>query len=323
MIKENSENIEDEKRNSSVHISVLLHEVIENLNLEKGDIFVDMTVNGGGHSSAIAPLLGKDGILIGIDADPTALVRGAKKLKDSPAKVHLVADNFRNLKQILANLKIEKVNKILFDLGLSSHELESSGRGFSFQKDEPLLMTFPTDSTKVSFTASDIVNTWDEDNIASILEGYGEERFAKRIARRIVEVRKMQEIKTTQELVDIIKNAVPGWYRSGRKAHFATRTFQALRMTVNDEIRALDEALNAAWDVLAPNGIIAVISFHSMEDRMVKKFFKEKSHGGGATLITKKPIVPSEEELEMNRRARSAKLRVIKKAKILKKKDYK
>jgi len=308
-----NENIPSEVGESTTHISVLLHEVIEGLAVKTGETFIDMTVNGGGHSSEIAPLLWKTGMLLGIDADSSAVVRAGQKLKDAPCKVHLVTDNFRNIKKIIADLKITKVNKILFDLGLSSHELESSGRGFSFQKDEPLLMTFPSDTSKVPFTATDIINTWDEENIASIIEGYGEERFAKRIAKRIIDARTMQKIRTTQELVEIIASAVPSWYRNGRKTHFATKTFQALRMTVNDEIRALEEGLADAFEILAPGGRIAVISFHSREDRIVKRYFRDIAHDGKGSILTKKPIVPSEEEMRKNKRSRSAKLRIVKK----------
>lgn len=297
----------------TVHISVLLHEAIDGLDIRSGETFVDMTVNGGGHSEAIGKLLGEKGTLIGIDADPSAVVRAGERLKDCSAKVHLVTENFRNVKKVLSDIGIEKANKILFDLGLSTHELESSGRGFSFRKDEPLLMTFPSDKNKVAFTAEDIVNTWDEENIAAILLGYGEERFAKRIARRIVEARKMQEIKTTGELVLVIQTALPSWYRNSRKIHFATKTFQALRMTVNDEIRALGEAIPDSWEILAKGGRIAVISFHSMEDRLVKKIFREIAREGGGLLITKKPICPSFDEIRKNKRSRSAKLRIIKK----------
>jgi 16S rRNA (cytosine1402-N4)-methyltransferase len=304
---------EEKVQNSTIHISVLLHEVIEGLAVKKGETFVDMTTNGGGHSSVICPSLGPNGTLVGIDADANALVAAKAKLSRCEAAVHLVPENFRNIKTVLEGLGISKADKVLFDLGLSSNELENSGRGFSFQKDEPLVMTFSNDPSKVTFTAEDIVNTWDEENIATILSGYGEERFAKRIASRIVEARGMQKIRTTKELVSIIQNAVPGWYRSGRKIHFATRTFQALRMAVNDEIRALEQALNDAWEVLSPGGRIAVISFHSMEDRMVKKFFRNKAREGEGWLLTKKPVTPREEELQNNKRARSAKLRIIEK----------
>ena len=313
MNKDTKDNQTEKVLGDTVHVSVLLQEVLDGLAVNEGDVFVDMTINGGGHSEAIGQLLGKSGTLIGIDADPTAITRAGARLNGCQAKIHLVTENFRNVKKVLTDLKLEKVDKILFDLGLSTHELESSGRGFSFQKDEPLLMTFPADPTKVSFTAKDILNTWDEENIISILSGYGEERFAKRIAERIVDWRKTQEIQTTAELVDIIASAVPGWYRNGRKSHFATKTFQALRMTVNDEIRALQSALDDAWSILEKNGRIAIISFHSMEDRMVKKFFREKSKEEKGFLITKKPISPSFEEMKTNRRSRSAKLRIIKK----------
>ncbi|MFA5830387.1 MAG: 16S rRNA (cytosine(1402)-N(4))-methyltransferase RsmH [Candidatus Paceibacterota bacterium] len=303
------------QKNDTVHISVLLQEVMEGLAVKNGETFVDMTINGGGHSSAICSALGTAGTLVGIDADSNALVRAKKNLELSGcgATVHLVAENFRNVKMILSGLGIKKADKILFDLGLSSNELENSSRGFSFQKDEPLLMTFSDDPSKVVFTAEDILNTWDEENIAAIISGYGEERFAKRIARRITDVRGMKPIRTTKELVEIIQNAVPNWYRSGRKLHFATRTFQALRMAVNDEIRALEQGLKDSWEILSPGGRIAVISFHSMEDRMVKKFFRIKSREGEGTLLVKKPIIPREEEIKKNRRARSAKLRIIEK----------
>lgn len=299
----------------TVHVSVLLQEVIDGLAVKNGETFVDMTINGGGHSSALCLYLGSKGTLIGIDADANALTRAKKRLElsDCRATIHLVPENFRNIKSVLKELGMTKVNKVLFDLGLSTNELEDSGRGFSFQKDEPLLMTFSNDPSKVTFTAEDILNTWDEENISTILFGYGEERFAKRIAKRIVEARGMQPIKTTKELVEIIRTAVPSWYRSGRKIHFATKTFQALRMAVNDEIRTLEQALNDAWEALTPKGRMAVISFHSMEDRMVKKFFRERSKEEKGTLLTKKPIVPGLEEIKKNKRSRSAKLRIIEK----------
>ena len=315
MINKTTENQKEEIQNGTIHISVLLQEVIEGLAVKNGETFVDMTINGGGHSSVICSALGSSGVLVGIDADSNALVRAKKNLERSgcQATVHLVAENFRNVKTILAGLGISKADKILFDLGLSSNELENSNRGFSFQKDEPLLMTFSDDPSKVVFTADDIVNTWDEENIAAIISGYGEERFAKRIARRIADIRKMKPIRTTKELVDIIQNAVPNWYRSGRKIHFATRTFQAIRMAVNDEIRALEQGLEDSWNMLSPGGRMAVISFHSMEDRMAKKFLRNKSREGEGTLLTKKPIIPRDEEIQKNKRARSAKLRIIEK----------
>ncbi len=294
------------------HKSVLLNEVLEYLDPKAGEVYVDMTINGGGHSSKVCPMLGKKGVLVGIDQDPSALVRAKKRLAGCPAKMYLEEGNFRNIKEILERRKIERVDKFLFDLGLSTHELEASGRGFSFQKDEPLLMTFSADPLKAAFTAREIVNTWAVENIAAILEGYGEERMHRKIARGIVSAREKKEFHTTQELVDIISASLPSRLRRG-KTHVATKTFQALRIAVNDEIRSLEEALEAVWVVLAPRGRIAIISFHSIEDRVVKKFFRGKQDEGSGKLLTKKPIVPGEEELTENRRARSAKLRVIEK----------
>ncbi len=296
-----------------LHKSVLLNEVLEYLSPKEGDVFIDMTINGGGHSSKVCPNLGKEGILVGIDQDSSALVRAKERIGKCEAKIHLVEDNFRNVKAICEKLGIAHADKVLFDLGLSTHELEVSGRGFSFQKDEPLLMTFSADPLKAAFTASDIVNTWAKENIAAVIEGYGEERYARKIAESIVSAREKKKIESTKELTDIISAGVPSRLRRG-KTHFATKTFQALRIAVNDEIRALEEALEAIWVLLAPHGRIAVISFHSIEDRAVKRFFREKQDEGSGKLIVKKPITPGKEELTENRRARSAKLRVIEKS---------
>lgn len=294
------------------HKSVLLNEVLEYLKPENGEVYIDMTINGGGHSSKVCPMLGKKGVLVGIDQDPSALVRAKERIGACDAKIHLIEDNFRNVKVVCENLGIAHADKVLFDLGLSTHELEVSGRGFSFQKDEPLLMTFSADPSKAAFTASDIVNTWAKENIAAVIEGYGEERFAWKIAESIVTAREKKKIETTKELVEIISAGVPPRLRRG-KTHFATKTFQALRIAANDEIRSLEEALEAIWVLLAPHGRIAIISFHSMEDRIVKRFFRNKQDEGLGKLLAKKPIAPSEEELTENRRARSAKLRVIEK----------
>lgn len=295
-----------------LHKSVLLNEVLEYLDPKDGEVYIDMTINGGGHSSKVCPSLGKKGILVGIDQDPSALVRAKERIGKCEARIHLVEDNFRNVKAICEKLGIAHVDKVLFDLGLSTHELEVSGRGFSFQKDEPLLMTFSADPLKAAFTASDIVNTWAKENIAAVIEGYGEERFAWKIAESIVVARDKKKIETTKELVEIIAAGVPPRLRRG-KTHFATKTFQALRIAANDEIRSLEEALEAIWVILAPHGRIAIISFHSIEDRVVKRFFRNKQDEGLGRLLTKKPIAPSEEELSENRRARSAKLRTIEK----------
>jgi len=302
----------DSEQQKEGHVSVLLQEVVSGLSVKSGETFVDMTINGGGHSSVICPLLGKKGHLIGIDQDESALRRSEKRLSGCQAKISLVENNFRHLDKVLSDLGIEKADKILFDLGLSSNELELSGRGFSFKKDEPLLMTFAADPSQVTFTAKDIVNGWDGENIRTILMGYGDEQFAKSIAKKIVLVRSMKPIETTFELVEVIRAAVPAWYRNG-KINCATKTFQALRITVNEEMQSLKEGLASAWERLTPEGRIAVISFHSLEDRIVKVFFKEKAVSGEGTLFTKKPIVPGEEEIRNNPRSRSAKLRIIQK----------
>jgi 16S rRNA (cytosine1402-N4)-methyltransferase len=294
------------------HKSVLLNEVLEYLSPKVGDVYIDMTINGGGHSSKIAPLLGKKGVLVGIDQDPTALIRAKKRIGECEGKIFLKEDNFRNVVALCKELNILSADKVLFDLGLSTHELEVSGRGFSFQKDEPLLMTFAEDPSKAAFTARDIVNTWAKENIAAVLEGYGEERFAWKIAESIVSAREKKPIETTKELVDVVGASLSSREKK-RKTHFATKTFQALRIAANDEIRSLEEALDAVWGLLAPKGRIAIISFHSLEDRIVKKFFRKKQDEEEGRLLTKKPIIPSDQELLENRRARSAKLRIIEK----------
>ncbi|MCI0542632.1 16S rRNA (cytosine(1402)-N(4))-methyltransferase RsmH [bacterium] len=306
-----------------MHPSVLVKEILENLAPKEGEVFLDCTINGGGHSYEISRFLGETGVLVGIDEDVNALSLAEDRLKSIPVKKFFFQGNFRNLDRALEEFGIPQANKILFDLGLSSNQLEESGRGFSFQKDEPLLMTFSASSFSSTLqdiqnaqklTAGDIVNSWDEENIATIIESYGEERFAKRIARAIVFARESKAIATTKELAEIIENAVPARYRM-RKIHPATRSFQALRIAVNDEIGALKEGLAKAWDALSIEGRIAVISFHSIEDRIVKNFFKEKKESREGKILTRKPITPSREEEVENKKSRSAKLRVIEKIK--------
>lgn len=295
-----------------MHIPVLLHEVIDGLQIKPDDVVLDGTVNGGGHSTEIVKLLGTDGVLIGMDRDEEALKRAEVALKDSSAQVILVNDNYRNLDKALSDNGFEYVDKILLDIGLSSDQLEHSGRGFSFQKDEPLTMTFKVHPNESDVTAREIVNTWDGENIESILYGFGEEKFAKRITDAIVARRKEKPIETTHELVDIIKRNVPRWYAQG-KVNCATKTFQALRMATNDELGSLQEGLINGVKKLKSGGRIAVISFHSLEDRIVKKFFKEKTEEGIFNITTKKPITPSREEVVTNKRSRSAKLRIAQK----------
>lgn len=294
------------------HRTVLLHEATEQLDIQTSDIVVDATLGGGGHARAMAEMLGKHGVLVGIDADRAAILRAREALADlGGPKIHLVAANFRDLSAELDKLRIARIDKALFDLGWSGYQLDS-GRGFSFQKDEPLLMTYSESPEQGALTAGKIVNEWAKESIADILFGWGEERHSRRIAKAIIEYRAKTPIRTSGELGELIKKAVPPAYRHG-KIHPATRTFQALRIAVNDELGALKAGLQAAWRHLAPNGRIAVITFHSIEDREVKRFMTGLEHAKEGRRIVRKPTVPSEKEIRANSRARSAKLRVIEK----------
>ncbi len=293
-----------------IHTSVLLQESIEGLNLHSGDVVVDATLNGGGHSQEIAKRFGNTVHIIGIDLDEDALARATTRL--AGFKADLVQENFRNIDKVLEKVGVSKVNGILFDLGLSSNQIEESGRGFSFKTTEPLLMTMKKNPTTEDITAYEIVNTWQESTLIDILRGYGEETFAPRIARAIIAAREEKPIKTAEELADLVTKATPVWYRF-KRIHPATKTFQAIRIAVNDELQALKEALTKSFEALAPKGRISVISFHSLEDRIVKRFFKQLEQEGKALLITKKPHIPLEQEISYNPRARSAKLRIIEK----------
>jgi 16S rRNA (cytosine1402-N4)-methyltransferase len=294
------------------HIPVLLKEVIAGFDLKPGNTYLDGTLGSGGHARLVCERFGPSIRIIGIDRDSDAIIRTEETFKNLPNEHHFVLDEFRNLDNVLSKLHIEKVDGILFDLGISSPHVDTSGRGFSFMRDEPLLMTMEKDPTEEKMTAYDVVNTWDEDNLETIIRYYGEEKYSRRIARNIVSKREEKPIKTTFELVSIIKEAVPALYRFG-KIHPATRTFQAIRIAVNDELENLKEGLIKGFDHLLPGGTLAVISFHSLEDRIVKHFFQEKAKNGDAFLINKKPIIPTEEETKNNPRARSSKLRIIKK----------
>lgn len=296
------------------HTSVLLQEILAGLDIKRDDVFLDGTINGGGHSRAVSERLGEKGMIIGLDLDGNALGKARERLAGSASKVILKQANFRNLDSILAEIGLKAVDKILLDLGLSSNQFDESGRGFSFQKDEALLMTFKSDPGPEDLTAFNIVNTWDEENIAQIIESYGEEKFAKKIAHAIVFERQSKEIRTTAELVAIIKSALPK-RELHKRLHPATKTFQALRITVNDELGALREGLRKGFEHLKLGGRMAVISFHSLEDRAVKFFFKELAQEEKGLIITKKPITPSQTEILENPRSRSAKLRIIEKSK--------
>ena len=293
----------------SMHRSVLLHEATELLAIQPDDCVVDATLGGAGHALAIAAQLGKGGTLIGIDADHDAILRAKDALEKVAPTVHLVEANFRDLSAQLETLGITKADKMLFDLGWSSFQLDA-GRGFSLKSDEPLLMTYSKEPG--ALTAQKIVNEWAEESIADVIFGWGEERYSRRIAKCIVERRAKKPFTTARELAETIYAAVPPRYRFGR-IHPATRTFQALRIAVNDELGSLSQGLTDGWRHLARGGRIAVITFHSIEDRLVKQTFKRWEEEGEGKRITKKPLTPSQEEVAENPRARSAKLRVIQK----------
>ncbi len=301
------------------HIPVLLNEVIEGLEIKSDSVFIDATLGLGGHSVAIAEKFGKNLKMIGIDKDIDAITEATERVKKVGNKIFTYNGSFAEIAKALdlatkspkGDLVAKKADAILFDLGISSYQLDESMRGFSFMRDEPLLMTMERAGVN-KLSAKEIVNEWDEENIADIIYGYGEERYSRRIAKFIVEYRQTKEINTTFELVEIIKNAVPASYRH-QKTHFATRTFQALRIAVNDELQTIKKALSASMEILNIGGRIAVISFHSLEDRIVKRLFKEYKDENIGELITKKPITSSKKEIKENPRSRSAKLRIIEK----------
>ena len=303
------------------HISVLLNECIDNLNIRPDGIYVDGTMGGGGHSLEIAKRL-TTGRLICIDQDPNAHEAAGKRLAEYKDRITFVRDNFGNIKSILDSLGIEKIDGMLLDIGVSSHQLDEAERGFSYQQDAPLDMRMNPDRP---FSAYDVVNGYDEDELDRVIFTYGEERWARRIAQFIVKEREAKPIETTGELVDIIKKAVP---KGARKdgPHPAKRTFQAIRIEVNGELEVLQRAIDDVAARLAVGGRLCIITFHSLEDRIVKEAFRKQENPcicppqfpvcvcGKKPLgrvITRKPILPSKEELEGNPRSRSAKLRVL------------
>ncbi len=286
-----------------MHIPVLQKEVIQNLDPKPNENFIDCTAGFGGHTAAILEKNGPNGKVLGIDCDKeviSLLKSQTTKFKD---RLILVNDSFTNLKEIAK--KFHSISGVLFDLGMSSWHMEGSGRGFSFLKSEPLDMRYDTNNP---LTAEKIVNYWSESEMEKILKEYGEERFARIIAEEIINERKIYPIKSTSQLVKIIQKAVPFRYQR-QKIHFATRTFQALRIAVNDELNNLKKALPQAVEILNPQGRMVVISFHSLEDGIVKKFLKEKSKENILQILTKKPTRPARGEIIINPRSRSAKLR--------------
>ncbi|ADD02746.1 MULTISPECIES: 16S rRNA (cytosine(1402)-N(4))-methyltransferase RsmH [Thermoanaerobacter] len=303
------------------HKSVLLKETIEYLNIKPEGIYVDGTLGGGGHSEEILKRLTK-GKLIAIDRDLDAIKAGKERLKNYK-NVKYINNNFKNIKEILKSLGVDKVDGIILDLGVSSFQLEEVERGFSYMKDAPLDMRMDKNST---FSAYDVVNKYSQQELEKVIREYGEEKWASRIAKFIVKEREKGEIKTTFQLVEIIKNAIPASARR-KGPHPAKRTFQAIRIEVNEELKGLGKAIEDMVEVLRGKGRIAIITFHSLEDRIVKNTFKKLENPCTCPpnmpcicgkkpvvkIITKKPVVPSKEEIETNSRSRSAKLRVAEK----------
>ncbi|MCX6720400.1 MAG: 16S rRNA (cytosine(1402)-N(4))-methyltransferase RsmH [Candidatus Staskawiczbacteria bacterium] len=290
-----------------IHTAVLKKEVLEYLNPQQNENFVDCTVGEGGHSEDILNKNGPEGKVLGIDLDPQQIVASQWLHVQFKERIILANDSYINVREIAERKNLGQVNGILLDLGMSSAQLVRAHKGFSFQVDQGLDMRYNDETGYL--TAEKIVNEWPEEKIAEILENYGEEKFAKKIAKNIVEERKKGRIKTTFQLIEIIKDATPSAYWRG-KIHYATRTFQALRIAVNDELESIKRVLPEAVSLLAPDGRLVVISFHSLEDRIVKNFFAEQAKKGVLKIITKKPITASRDELGKNPRARSAKLRV-------------
>lgn len=304
------------------HIPVLLKECIEGLEIKKNGIYIDGTLGGAGHSLKIATILNNTGLLIGIDRDEEALKKAKDTLKDFKNVVY-VQDNHDNIKEILSNLKIEQVDGILLDLGVSSYQIDEETRGFSYMKDSPLDMRM--DKTQ-ELTAEKIVNEYAEEKLADIIYNYGEEKYSRQIAKRICEYRKTKKIETTFELVKIIEKCVPKQIQGG---HPAKRTFQAIRIEVNNEIEPLYNTVINAIEVLKPGGRLCIITFHSLEDRAVKKAYSDSigkctcppdlpycicGNKTKGKIITRKPILPTEEEMKKNSRSKSAKLRIFEKS---------
>lgn len=303
------------------HKSVLLEETIENLNIKPDGIYVDGTLGGGGHSYHIAEQLSSNGRLIGIDQDADAIAAATKRLEPFSDRVTIVRNNYCNFEQVLKELSVDKVDGIVLDLGVSSYQLDTAERGFTYKTDAPLDMRM---DQRQQLTAKDIVNTYSEFDLYRIIRDYGEDRFAKNIARHIVSARQIKPIETTFELNEVIKAAIPMKVRAVG-GHPAKKTFQAIRIELNHELDVLEDSIDTMIDHLNDKGRICIITFHSLEDRIVKTRFRncenpctcppdfpvcvcgKKSKG---KVITRKPIVPSEEELEENKRSKSSKLRV-------------
>ena len=308
------------------HKSVLLDETIESLDIKPDGIYVDGTLGGGGHASEVCRRLGDKGRFIGIDQDADAIAAASERLKEFGDKVTIVRSNYENIDEVLKELGISQVDGIYLDLGVSSYQLDTAERGFTYREDDaPLDMRM---DQRNEMTAKDIVNTYSESELFHIIKNYGEDRFAKNIAKHIVRARQEKEIETTGELIEIIKAAIPAKVRA-TGGHPAKRTFQAIRIELNKELEVLENSIDKMTDLLAPGGRLSIITFHSLEYRIVKNRFRinenpctcppdfpvcmcgKKSKG---RVVTRKPILPSEEELSENKRSKSAKLRVFEKS---------
>ncbi len=307
------------------HVSAMLQEAVACLSCRPGGVYVDGTIGGGGHARAICEQIMPGGMLIGIDQDRDAIANAQSLLEPFAPQVHLFHGNFVGLPDYLNQLKISAVDGILLDLGLSQHQLESSGRGFSFQKDEPLDMRMDIRS---AITAADLINDLGEVELIRIFKDYGEERWSKRIARAIVAQRSRSKLRTSRQLAELVRSAVPGRAAAQQKIHPATRVFMALRIVVNSELERLETFLDTAVDYLSPGGRLCILSFHSLEDRMVKQRFKALAKGctcppdlpvcacgrrPQVRLITKKVMRPDPQEAVRNPMARSTRLRAVEK----------
>ena len=303
------------------HKSVLLNETIDGLNIKPDGIYVDGTLGGGGHAYEVCRRLGEKGSIVGIDQDAAAIEAASARLKDFGEKVTIVRSNYCDMKSKLHELGIDKVDGIVLDLGVSSYQLDTAERGFSYREDAPLYMRM---DTRQKMTARDIVNDYTEADLYRVIRDYGEDKFAKNIAKHIVQARAVKPVETTAELSEIIRASIPMKFQK-KSGHPAKRTFQAIRIELNRELDVLRDSLDDMIDLLNPGGRLCIITFHSLEDRIVKSAFRKnenpctcppdfpvcvcgkKSKG---SIITKKPILPSEEELEYNSRSKSAKLRI-------------
>jgi len=309
------------------HQAVLLHEAVDGLAPKPGGAYCDGTLGGGGHAELICERIGETGVFIGIDKDSEAIVSAQERLKPQSLQKFFLKASFEFIKDVLAETGIKALDGALLDLGVSSRQLDEAGRGFSYMQDGPLDMRMDGSTEREGLRAEDVINEYSEEELCRIIRDYGEERWAKRIASFIVKERKRGRVESTGELTEIIKKAIPAAARR-EGPHPAKRTFQAIRIEVNDELGALERGVGAFIDVLNPGGRMAVITFHSLEDRIVKEAFRKRESPcecpvnapacvcgkvADAKRVTRKPIAPSEEEKEQNPRARSAKLRILEK----------